>query len=86
LEVFQEIRRVTKDQGSLIVAENNTGQALIYAKNSDFGIMHKGCLERRILRLFPTNTLASLLNQFGFFMINHESIEDSFFERYLLTK
>jgi len=84
VRVLEEIARIVAYRGNLIIAENVIDSFSEPEKGSDFGVMHKGILENKTLRLFPKNSLIDCLEVFSFRRVNYEIAGDSFFENYCL--
>ncbi|HBI17450.1 MAG: Methyltransferase type 11 [Candidatus Moranbacteria bacterium GW2011_GWF2_34_56] len=80
--VLEEIARIIAYGGNLIIAENRTYNFSGAGEKSFLGIIHKGVLENKRLRLFSKNSLDECLETFNFRRMDYETVGDSFFENY----
>ncbi len=80
--VIDEIHRILKTNGKLIVAENIYPDKRILRESTNMGDIFENQNNPPLLRFFPNNTLSAVIGKMGFNQIIYKQAGYSFFEVY----
>lgn len=80
--VINEICRILKTNGKLIVAENIYPDQRILRESTNMGDIFENQNNPPFLRFFPNNTLSAVIDKIGFNQIIYKQAGYSFFEVY----
>lgn len=81
-KMIDEIRRIIKPNGKLIISENVYPDKRILCESTSMGDIFENQSNTPFLRFFRDNTLSTVIDRIGFKQIIHKQTGYSFFEIY----